>query len=156
MIVPPIRPICDPADRRVAFVSGDRLVDEIEFLTMDDLLALHSDQLARYGGLEGFIDRNQVESALAQPQATMFGAYLHTDIAEMAAAYLFHFAASQGFVDGNKRTGAVSTGVFLARNGYRLDCTNDDLYELTMDVANGGKMKPAVADWIRDRLVPQT
>lgn len=72
----------------------------IEFLSFDDLMEIHSDQLARYGGSEGFVDRNVVESALAQPQASMFGAYLHVDVAEMAAAYLFHFAASQALLTG--------------------------------------------------------
>jgi death-on-curing protein len=105
-------------------------MDDIEFLSFEDLMGIHSDQLARYGGSDGFIDRNVVESALAQPQASMFGDYLHTDLAEMAAAYVFHFAASQGFVDGNKRTAAVCAGVFVARNGYRalaaptMSCTN--------------------------------
>ena len=131
-------------------------MDRFAFLTLDDVLEIHSDQLARYGGLDGFIDRGVVESALAQPQASMFGEFLHRDIAEMAAAYLFHFAATQGFVDGNKRTALVTTLVFLARNGYRLDCTNDQIYDLTMDVANGRTGKAEVGDWIRDRIVPQT
>jgi death-on-curing protein len=131
-------------------------VDEITFLTIDDLLELHSDQLARYGGMDGILDRNVVESALAQPQATMFGEFLHTDIAEMAAPYLFHFAAAQGFVDGNKRTAAVAAAVFLARNGYRLNCADDELYDVTIAVANNTLQKPSIGDWIRERIVPQT
>ncbi len=130
-------------------------MDEITFLTLDDVLELHSDQLARYGGNEGFIDRNVVESALAQPLARMFGEYLHTDLPEMAAAYLFHFAASQGFADGNKRTAAVCAGVFLARNGYRLGCTDEELYEVTIQVANKRMLKPQIRDWIASRLLPQ-
>lgn len=130
-------------------------MDQIEFLSFEDLEQIHSDQLDRYGGSEGYIDQNVVKSALAQPQASMFGAYLHTDIAEMAAAYLFHFAASQGFIDGNKRTAAVCAGVFLARNGYRLGCTDEDLYELTIAIANNRMHKPEIGEWIRQRLVPQ-
>lgn len=130
-------------------------MSEIEFLTLDDLLFIHSDQLARYGGSDGFIDRGVVESALAQPQASMFGEFLHRDIAEMAGAYLFHFAASQGFMDGNKRTAAVTAVVFLSRNGYRLNCSDDELYDLAMRVANKQMEKPAIADWIRERLIPQ-
>jgi len=128
-------------------------VDEITFLTIDDVLEIHSRQLALYGGLEGFIDRNVVESATAQPQASMFGQYLHEDLAEMAAAYLFHFAAAQGFADGNKRTAAACATVFLGRNGYELGCTDDELYELTMAVANGRMTKEEAGDWIRDRLI---
>lgn len=129
-------------------------MDPIEFLTLADIQEIHSDQLARYGGADGFIDSNIVESALAQPQAGMFGQYLHADIAEMAAAYLFHFAAAQGFIDGNKRTAAASAGVFLARNGYRLNCSDDDLYELTIAVATNQIQTPAIGDWIRERLIP--
>lgn len=129
-------------------------MDAIHFLSLEDVLGLHSRQLARYGGRDGILDANVVESALAQPQATMFGEYLHEDMADMAAAYLFHFAAAQGFIDGNKRTGAVCSTVFLERNGYELDCTDDDLYEVTMLVANHRLEKPALAAWIRQRLAP--
>ena len=78
----------------------------ITFLTFDEVLQIHRRHLDVYGGRDGFIDRSIVESATAQPQASMFGQYLHEDIAHMAAAYLFHFAAAQGFVDGNKSTAA--------------------------------------------------
>ena len=94
---------------------------EIIFLSIDDVLEIHRRQLDLYGGMEGFNDRNIVESATAQPQASMFGQFLHEDIAEMAAAYLFHFAASQGFTDGNKRAAAGCATIFLGRNGYELD-----------------------------------
>ena len=128
--------------------------DDIAFLTLDDVLEIHADQLARYGGRDGFIDRNVVASAVAQPQAGMFGQYLHEDLAEMAAGYLFHFAAAQGFVDGNKRTAAACATVFLARNGYELDCTDDELYELTLAVATHQLTKEGAGDWIRERLTP--
>ena len=80
--------------------------------------------------------------------------WLHTDITEMAAAYLFHFAAAQGFSDGNKRTGAACATEFPVRNGYDLDCGSNELYELTMHVANHTMSKDEIADWIATRLVP--
>jgi len=126
----------------------------IYFLTLKDVLAIHDDQLKRYGGRAGFIDENEVKSATAQPQAKMFGQYLHPDIAMMAAAHLFHFAASQGFADGNKRTGAATAAEFLARNGYMLSCGWEELYEVTMRVSNNLIEKEEIADWILDRLVP--
>jgi len=72
----------------------------------------------------------------------------------MAAAYLFGFAASQGFTDGNKRTGAACATEFLARNGYQLGCPWEELYEVTMQVANHNTTKEQVADWIAERLTP--
>jgi death on curing protein len=129
-------------------------VDEVTFLTFDEVLALHTDQLSRYGGRDGILDPNVVKSAIAQARVTMFGQYLHSDIAEMAAAYLCHFAAAQGFVDGNKRTGAVCALVFLERNGYTVDCTEDEFYDVTMGVANHLIDKLSLGNWIRERLLP--
>ena len=130
-------------------------MDDIEFLTFEDICEIHSDQLARYGGQDGILDRGKVEAALAQPQATMFGDFLHKDIAEMAAAYFFHFAASQGFIDGNKRTAAASAGVFLFRNGYELTCTNEELYDMAMRIANKQVERPEIANWLRSHLAPR-
>jgi death-on-curing protein len=129
-------------------------VDEIHFLTLDELLQIHDDQLERYGGLAGFISRDIVESALAQPGAMAFGQYLHADIADMAAAYVFHFASSQGFVDGNKRTATLAAVMFLLRNGYRLDVLDEDLYPIVLRVATGSFSKSELSDWLRPRLSP--
>jgi death on curing protein len=129
-------------------------VSDIDFLSFDEVVAIHREQLAIYGGQDGFIDEGVVRSATAMPQAMMFGNFLHEDIAEMAAAYLFHFAASQGFVDGNKRTALVTTVEFLGRNGYKVDCTDMEIYDLTMRVANHQMNKTEIADWIREKLAP--
>ena len=86
----------------------------------------------------------------------MFGEYLNTDIAEMSAAYLFGFAASQGFRDGNKRVGANAALQFLLINGYDINCTSDELYVVTMAVANHQMDKQAVAAWIRQHLKPNS
>ena len=128
-------------------------MSDIYFLTLQDVLDIHDDQLKRYGGRAGFVDENVVKSAVAQPQAKMFGQYLHPDIPSMAAAYLFHFAAAQGFADGNKRTGAATATEFLARNGYMLSCNWEELYDTTMRVANSTMDKDEIADWILERLV---
>jgi death-on-curing protein len=126
---------------------------QIDFLTLDDILAIHAEQLQLYGGSAGFIDRAIVESATEQPRMTMFGQYLHPQIKDMAAAYLYHFAASQGFADGNKRTALVAAVEFLGRNGYSLDCTNDEIYDITMRVANHLMNKQDIADWILEKLI---
>jgi death on curing protein len=131
-------------------------MDDIEFLTYDELLELHREQLDLFGGSDGIIDDGVVRSSLAQPSARAFGQYLHDDIAHMAAAYLFHFAANQGFVDGNKRIALASAVTFLAMNAYELTATNDEAYDATMSVATGQWDKTAVADWIRTKLSPIT
>jgi death-on-curing protein len=75
------------------------------FLSLDDVLESHAEQIATYGGSDGIRDLNLLQSALAQPMATFDGSHLHADLFEMASAYLFHIELNHPFVDGNKRVG---------------------------------------------------
>jgi death-on-curing protein len=120
-----------------------------EFLTVDDVVELHAGQLARYGGAAGLRDEALLESAVAQPQASFGGEWLHPDLWMMAAAYLFHLVQNHPFVDANKRTGLLSALVFLALNGIVLDQATPALYDLTVAVADGRLDKPAIAAALR-------
>ena len=91
---------------------------EPRFLTLEDVLSLHEDQLERYGGMAGMRDAGGLESAVETARATFDGQYLHDGLFAMAAAYAFHIAESQAFVDGNKRTGLNAALVFLLLNGW--------------------------------------
>ena len=84
-----------------------------DFLDIEDVLELHALQLARYGGADGVRDRGLLESAVAQPQATFDGAFVHDGLFAMAAAYLFHIVQNHPFIDGNKRAGAAAAGGFF-------------------------------------------
>ena len=75
-----------------------------DFLTLDEVLEIHRDQIERYGGAAGIRDLGLLQSALAQPSATFGGQYLHADLHEMAAAYLYHLVQNHPFLDGNKST----------------------------------------------------
>jgi death-on-curing protein len=121
------------------------------FLSLDDVLELHEDQLARYGGRQGILNLPLLESALAQPQVTFDGKYLLTDLFEMSAAYLFHLVQNHPFVDGNKRVGAASAVTFLLMNDQDITMSNEELESLTMDVAQGKLHRAAVADALRGR-----
>ena len=116
------------------------------FLTLDEVLAIHADQIRRHGGRHGVRDVGLLGSALAMPQATFGGVYLHTSLAEMAAAYLFHVAQNHPFVDGNKRAALASALAFLWLDDRRLEAGDDELTELVMGLAAGrvGKADAAV------------
>lgn len=108
---------------------------EPEFITLEDVLDLHELQLKRYGGSEGIHDLKLLESAVMTPQASFGGEYVHKDIFEMAAAYAFHIAENQAFVDGNKRTALVSALVFLDINGLELTDPKGVLYPAMIDLS---------------------
>ncbi len=114
-------------------------------------MAIHAQQLERYGGAHGIVDENVVLSALARP-LHRWSYDAEADLADLAAAYLVGFARSQGFRDGNKRTGLAAALVFLALNGSSLHVAPAELFALTMAVANNKADDSMVAGYIRDRL----
>lgn len=124
------------------------------FLTLDEVLAIHADQIRRYGGSHGLRDLSLLGSALAMPQASFGGVYLHPSLAEMAAAYLFHLAQNHPFVDGNKRASLAAALAFIWLNDHRLEAGEDELTELVMGVAAGRAGKADAAVFIGARLRP--
>ena len=123
------------------------------FLTLDEVLGIHADQIRCYGGRPGLRDLGLLQSAVAMSETTFDGEFLHGTVFEMAAAYLFHLARNHPFVDGNKRTALMSALVFLGLNGQRLDAESGALYELVDDVGAGSVDKAEVSVFLRHNCV---
>jgi len=119
------------------------------FLTLDEVLALHADQVERYGGALGIRDLALLESAIAAPTASYQGEFLHGSLYEIAAAYLFHLVKNHPFVDGNKRVALISTIVFLGFNDLALTAEPDALTNLVVGVADGSVSKAEVAVFLK-------
>jgi len=121
----------------------------VTFFTLDEVLAIHADQIARYGGPLGIRDGRLLESALAMPEATYSGEDLHPTLTEKAAAYLFHLVKNHAFVDGNKRVGLAVALAFLAMNDVTIRGSDDELVDLVYGVAEGRMSKADVAVFFR-------
>lgn len=111
---------------------------------------IHQDQINNYGGSEAIRDIDLLKSSAAMPQASYGGTFLHTDIFEIAAAYMFHIVQNHPFIDGNKRVGAATSIIFLYLNGYALDASEDYLYNLVMQVAQGQVTKSEIALFLKE------
>jgi death-on-curing protein len=106
------------------------------FLAAAHVDAIHERMLTDHGGSQGTRDAGGLASAIAMPRQTFGGEFLHEFPFEMAAAYAFHLAESQAFVDGNKRTGATAALVFLDLHGW--DCgAGPWLADALLQVASG-------------------
>ncbi|WP_448267858.1 type II toxin-antitoxin system death-on-curing family toxin [Nostoc sp. DSM 114159] len=105
-----------------------------KFLTISQVLNIHQRQIQRFGGTSGVRDEGLLDSALAQPQATFGGELLHPTIHEQAAAYLYHLAMNHPFIDGNKRTAFAVMLTFLSLNGYTLNLSQEQAYNLVIQV----------------------
>jgi death on curing protein len=104
------------------------------YLTLPELL--HVAQRA-LGAEPAVRDIGLLESALARPQATAFGADAYPDLDAKAAALLHSLARNHALVDGNKRLALAGLIAFYGVNGLRLTLTNDEAYELVIAVADG-------------------
>lgn len=107
-----------------------------DFLTVENVIALHGLGLAEHGGLDGIRDRGLLESAVHAPQASWDGVYLHATLFAKAAAYAFSIAQNQPFVDGNKRAALLSAMTFLAINGVEIADPDQRLYDAMIAIAD--------------------
>ena len=124
---------------------------EPKWLTEEMLFIIHAQQIERYGGVHGVLDENAVLAALQRP-INRWSYEKSVDFADLAALYLVAFAGTQGFNDGNKRTGLACALVFLGLNSVSFDADATELYELTLRVATRQIGEKGAAIWLRKRL----
>jgi death-on-curing protein len=124
-------------------------VREPIFLSLAEVLEVHADQITRYGGRGGVRDLGLLESALAQPEGSFAGEWLHQDLYEMAAAYAYHLCQNHPFVDGNKRTALACALIFLELNGISVRDPRGSLKDMMRALASGKRDKPEFARKLR-------
>ena len=122
-------------------------MNEPVFLTLEQVLTLHRGALERHGGQDGIRDSGALESAVIQPRNVYH--YARGDLFDVAAAYAFHLAESQAFLDGNKRTGIAAALVFLRLNGEIVPRATDELYAAMIAIAERRMGKPELAALFR-------
>ena len=121
-----------------------------DFVTLEQVHLLHERSLREHGGSSGVRDHGLIESALGSAQNAFY--YGGGDEFDVAAAYAFHLAESQAFIDGNKRTGLATALYFLSRNGHTLKAAPVDqvtLYDAMIAIATHDLDKPGLAALLR-------
>ena len=127
-------------------------MEDVIFLSVDDVLLIHTDTIGIDGGSHGVRDHGLLDAAVAMPRQQFGGDYLHEDLPAMAAAYMFHIAQNHPFVDGNKRAAVLSALAFLHVNGVQELPDPKELEAVTLKVAAGEIGKDALTKWIRKNV----
>lgn len=122
------------------------------FLSRGDVEAIHHESIQAFGGALGIRDENVLDSALAQPINEFL--YRGADLFQIAAAYAYHLAENQPFVDGNKRVALLAALNFLAQNGIFADQPSDDFYDAMIALAEKRLDKAGLAAVFRSHLAP--
>jgi len=125
----------------------------MRYLSLQEVISLHSLVIAQNGGSSGLRDRGALESAVAQPEASFGGQDLYPDLASKTAALGHSLIQNHPFVDGNKRTGHAAMEVFLLLNGHEIDASVDDQEKIIIDVASGKVSRIELSEWISKHMV---
>lgn len=119
-----------------------------DYLTVVDVLAIHADQIDRYGGSHGLRDAGLLEAALFRPQTGYYA-----DVIEEAAALWESLSQSHAFIDGNKRTAFAATFTFLAVNGVDLKATADETHFFISNLHDSGTFRfDELVRWLRNHV----
>lgn len=123
-------------------------MNEPIWLEVEILIDLHAEQLALFGGPDGIRDQGMLESALGRPINKF--TYGETDLAALAAAYVFGIARNHAFVDGNKRAAFGALIVFLGLNDIDFLVPPESATAMILAVAAGEVAEEGLTRWIRD------
>jgi len=125
----------------------------MRYLSLQEVISLHSLLIAQSGGSSGVRDRGALESAVAQPEASFGGQDLYPNLASKAAALGHSLIQNHPFVDGNKRVGHAAMEVFLLLNGNELDASVDEQEKIIIEVASGNVSRIELSGWISKHIV---
>jgi death-on-curing protein len=121
---------------------------EPKWLTYEQVIAIHSRQLRRFGGATGLRDDGLLRSAIERPLNKRH--YEQAELPDLAAAYAFGLAKNHAFVDGNKRIAFMSMMIFLRKNDVRFAPDQAHATTMIMSLAAGEVSEESLARWIRD------
>ncbi len=120
------------------------------FLTIEEVIAIHDDQIDQFGGSHGLRDMGALESAIFRPQMGYYDGLI-----EEAAAMMESLAMNHPFVDGNKRVAFAATDVFLGLNGHFIDCDSLKTYDYFMQLFDTNSFRFAeLKSWLEEHVKP--
>lgn len=117
-------------------------------LTKEQVISIHTSMIKATGGADRVRDNGLLESALLAPFQTFGGADLYPSLFQKAARLGFFLVSNHPFVDGNKRIGVHTMLVFLALNGVEIECSQNELADLGLSLANGKMNGEELFSWL--------
>ena len=127
---------------------------DVVYLAVNNVIDLHAEAIAEFGGADGLRSQDLLESAVFQPQQSVFGEDAYPTIASKAAAYAYFLALNHAFFDGNKRTATAAMLTFLYMNGFRIDRSDKAIEDVMVMMAAKEMTKDDFFEWVRWALRP--
>jgi death-on-curing protein len=127
----------------------------VRYLTVEEVLVLHSRIVAQAGSANGVRSRDALESSVGQPHQTFGGEELYGSMVEKAAAVGFFLVRNHPFIDGNKRIGHAALEVTLVLNGYELVAGVDEQEQVILSLAAGTMTREDFTAWVERSAHPR-
>ncbi len=127
-------------------------MERVTYLTLEQVLVIHEDQIERYGGISGLRDLTLLESAVFRPQSTFSGKDLYESHFDKAAALMHSLIKNHPFIDGNKRTATVATLVYLSLNNKILVMNNTELVRTVVRIETENWTIKKIANWLINKI----
>ena len=128
------------------------MANQTLFLTLEQILTIHTAQIERYGGSHGLRDLGLLESSVYRPGSTFGGEELYPTIFDKAAALTHSLLLNHPFVDGNKRTAVASMVLFLEANKQKFSISEKELVDFALWVENKKPSIEEIAVWIEKHI----
>lgn len=122
------------------------------WITLEQIIELHTLVIKRSGGLDGIRDKGSLESAIAAPLQSFGGQDLFPGEIEKIARLGYGLSSNHAFVDGNKRIGALATQLLLQWNGYHLSLRENELSDMFIAIADGRATAQDLLNWIKSKI----
>ena len=119
----------------------------VRYLTIEQILLIHSMVIDETGGSHGILNQHALLSVIAAPAQEVFGQELYPTIFLKASVYARDIVTNHPFMDGNKRTGMVSASVFLENNGHVIDSKEGEIEKMALKIIVEKFKLEDIADW---------
>jgi len=126
----------------------------MNYLSPEQILFIHARLIEETGGSHGVRDLGGLQSALARPQTSFDAQDLYPDVFHKVADLMDSLIRNHPFLDGNKRTGVATAGIFLRRNGYQLTASNASMVTMVMQIAQSQTDIAKIAAWLQEHTKP--
>ena len=126
---------------------------KIYFLSLDEVLAIHHEEVQKFGGHHGIRDFNLLDSAVHRPQTSFMGEDLYPTLFDKAASLLHSILMNHAFIDANKRTAIVSTARFLYLNSYKITMEQKEVVEFALKVESKQMNLSQISKWLKEHSV---
>ena len=113
------------------------MTDSFRFLTEEEILLIHEDQITNYGGEKGLRSKELLDSAINHVLSEFEGQRMYNSLIEIASAYIYHLCQNHCFIDGNKRTALASGLIFLDLNEIEVFDPEEKLYDMMIGITEG-------------------